>query len=750
MATTNPFSIFKQIKNILTGKSVTTSNNTKKNTGNADFDVKKEFNFAYISNELLTGTSVNCKYTDLVVEDDSNSKSTETYFLKFQVREGADDMALDCLNNAIINAIITHQSESHFTEFIGYYIVNIYSKTVMADNEDFFFLTQPSSEYFNKREAKLGVQKKLTNAIELQKLPANSIKTEKLIPLFAQMQELAKYGFTHNDAHLGNLMATEDSYYLIDYGRVRFNKKKLDTIRIIELNSDKIKQILEKEKKDTYFSNYITNDPTPHDLKYMFDISTICLNIIFHNIVIEYDKYILIGGGFEIRKTFGLLRIKDIFIKINKKIDWNNLKNSRNPLHIGLYWLINYCDCVSKTSIVLYTKNIIKIDFESIVRNGYMHTYFQYIIIPNTFVYPQNFNFMNNTVQVTKNIISESVKFERPETLPIQSSQQISNPPKNFQQSYDTIIKYYYPDQTKGQAQQVQEKQVQEKQVQPVKDKFLPYSENPKSNATANPTANDKANKDTYFNPDIILRSIGKISNSLKDRVVPMSIDTRIPQSQKSEIPFNTSVTSALALYNAIQNPDKEAIKASFEAWLKEKAQLYLNDIYTRVNQIQSLIVFIYNMKLQDDNASILQNLTAILNKLYEITEKYISAITEKTVYITDVLIAYETEIIGDLFINIQSYIDHITSQDIVINYFFPPQLQRGGDKASFACMRPKTFKRKSTAILNLATLPTEPVPNCLKKAKQIFIEHLICNYPSPPPDWVYKQLFTDNSILKK
>ena len=123
------------------------------------------------------------------------------------------------------------------------------------------------------------------------------------------------------------------------------------------------------------------------------------------------------------------------------------------------------------------------------------------------------------------------------------------------------------------------------------------------------------------------------------------------------------------------------------------------------------------------------------------------------------ILDTYETEIFGETFKYMQNYIDHITQQEVVINYFFPPQHpQRGGNNAALTCRRIRTLGKllSTRGFVRLATmptepLPTEPLPDCVKKAKQIFIEHIICGYPSPPPDWVYDTLDEwEKTLIKK
>lgn len=41
-------------------------------------------------------------------------------------------------------------------------------------------------------------------------------------------------------------------------------------------------------------------------------------------------------------------------------------------------------------------------------------------------------------------------------------------------------------------------------------------------------------------------------------------------------------------------------------------------------------------------------------------------------------------------------------------------------------------FKFKEKSIME---------PRTYELAKKIYIEHLICGYPTPPPDWVYEML---------
>ena len=640
------------------------------NTGNTELNTKIQ-QFAYIPNELLTDTSANCKYTDLVVGD--NTGNAITYFLKFQVKSRADDMALDCLNNAIINFIIgIGIPDSHFTEFIGYYKVNLYTQEVMGDTEpDYFFLNNPGNSYIiRKGKRNLSVQKKLMNSIDLKKLGRTNIDTAKLIPLFAQMKKLGTFGFTHNDAHLGNLMESNSKYYLIDYGRVKFNK---DKISFGFCASQIIQQILQKEPKYNNKSceKCISYDRNSNELKFMFDISTICLNIIFSKIVIDYNReYTISTTNFTITKTVGILGdIKEIIIK-NKSSDWNHLNLSTEILHIGLYWFINYCNCVFNESIIEYTKESIIIDFELIVKNLYMYTHFQYKKISSKFIYPyENINFINN------NIVLEHIK-EMPK----------------FQ------------------------------------EKVLTPDNRP--NTTYNP------------NPNHIFEAIAKTMSDVKYMSLDLNPLVLRQPSEQPKITLNTSVCAALQVYIAAAATATAAdstLAASFEAWLKEKAQLYLNDIYARVNTVQSLIVFINNISLLStapQNIILINNtLFDILNKLYDITTRFINAVNlgqgQGTQQIINVLIAYETEVINGIFNEMKNYIDKITSDPYIQNYFFP--IQRGGNAG----------KNNISKLSNMPIVPEEDNEDklTLSEAKKIYIEHLICGYPTPPPDNVYDTL---------
>jgi hypothetical protein len=629
------------------------------NTGNTDFNTKIK-PFAYIPNELLTGSSANCKSTELVVGD--NTGNTINYFLKFQVKNRADDMALDCLNNAIINFIIKPPA-SHFTEFIGYYKVNLYTQEVMGDTEpNYFFLNNPGASYIiRKGKRNLSVQKKLMNSIELQKLGWVNIDTTKLIPLFAEMKELGTYGFTHNDAHLGNLMQSDSKYYLIDYGRVKFNK---DLIPVTFGAIQTIEQIFAKEPKyrNKDCKNYISNDKNSNKLKFMFDISTICLNIIFSKIVIEYNREYTISN-FTITKTVGILGdIKEIIIK-NGSSSWDHLKFSNDILNIGLYWFIHYCYSVYNESILEYNKKTIIIDFESIVQTKHMYTYFQYKKFSSKFIYPyENIDFNNNTILIKPNL--------------------------NMAE---------FP------------------------DKLLTQTTRP------NPSYNP--------NPQHIFEAIAKTMSDVKNMSIDLNPIVLQQPSEKPKITLNTSVSTALQIYiTAAATAADSTLASSFEAWLKEKAQLYLNDIYARVNTVQSLIVFINNISLLSQAPqhiiSINNILFDILNKLYDITTRFINAVNlgqgQGTQQIINVLIAYENEVINGIFNEMKNYIDKITSDPYIQNYFFP--VQRAGNAS-----------QKFTSKLPIVSQDEEELP--LFEAKKIFIEHLICGYQTSPSDNVYDAL---------
>jgi hypothetical protein len=215
-----------------------------------------------------------------------------------------------------------------------------------------------------------------------------------------------------------------------------------------------------------------------------------------------------------------------------------------------------------------------------------------------------------------------------------------------------------------------------------------------------------------------------------------MSINVNSLKKQVN-ISINTSVLNAIGIYNN-NVVNKSNLKSSFEQWIKEKTIIYLKDLYVKTDQVQNIIktLVFYSNFLNDD---IITNLMKILNTLYTIIDKfYTFFITENKTELNaliQILIDYETNVVDKLFIDMQENINDITANPAIQNIFFP---QQGGSRK----YRKNKKQNGGEVPACLPKLPQQPpeTKTCITP-QQIFIEHLICGYPTPPPKWVFDEL---------
>jgi hypothetical protein len=787
-------------------------------TGDSELDdFLLEHNHYSLSSELLIGNSANCKYTDLIVYEKTNTKKekTITYFLKFQVNPSADNLNIDVINNEIINKFIN--KDSRFTKFIGLYSVNIYTKQdniniiSNSDIKNYFFLTPPAltmSSVFIKKDdpVNLNIQEKLLNAKECSLSNINDILNfDEFRQLFQQMYALGKYGFSHNDAHLSNLMISNNKIYLIDYGRVRFNQITIAPYK-------------HRLSNLSYKKNLIFKTPTDDAFAFMFDISTICMNIICRKLILFHNKPILLES-IEIKTNPGYYGISEISITfkdlqpnqtINKNIILNYLltiiqttnKNNINKLLlIGLYWFIDFVTYFQNLN-TLNNYSTISINFDDLIYNKYMYSYFQYTQLPTNYKCPPEpilnlfVKIFNNTHDPKTTVIINNNTASKPNMTPIQRPQP---PPTNYQPDQKIITRIKRNPSIKKIMQNIdknsQEKYVNEEienilikklkkslprenthqkdqlaQVQqqplpqlaqqtqaPQQQALQPQQQAPQqaqaplqTELQKNLEYIDSRNKIVYQVIIYLIHRLQTISflefDLENESNSAMNVNSISPNRYNITLNANTKKT-----FNTIKkhikkfNHDKNEIELLFIQWVKEKTILYLKDLYTKIQTVQNILQFMYaycptEFQLDD----IHNNLIKILNSLYDTIDTFYQLLTDKPNHLVQILLNYEDDVVGKLFVNMQNYIDTITSNPYIQQYFImqPYQHQQGGELPQLAKFN-QAFLKRGFRNISGVNLPLEKdnLTEKKKKAMQKYTEHLICGYESPPSQWVYEEL---------
>jgi hypothetical protein len=452
---------------------------------------------------------------------------------------------------------------------------------------------------------------------------------------------------------------------------------------------------------------------------------------------------------------------------------FEKLSNSTNILIIGLYWFVHYC---LSFNIISNNNTELTINFGYLVENRYMHSYFQYLKVPSNYTYPANTKVLIPKLNTSLNITQLQIPATPPKlqtitpkptpTKPTPTLQEIlRNPPQEHRQKINQYIRRL------PRLPQLQESppKIIEQIIQATKE---PTPQQQQQLQPQLQTVQDISILNINI-CDVITQIINKISEATPQTIEKMSTDVPLAtyqqmsitiQQQKSNtnmpdqpsiiIPINTSVINAVIIYKT--NPNLE-LESSFKQWIKEKTISYLKDLYAKTDLVQNIIktlVFCPGFIDKQDN-SIITNLMRILNQLYTIIDEFYkffiiqSTQPQNLKSLIDILIDYETNVIDILFIEMQNYINFITADKAIQDIFFPQQqpIGEGGSRKSYKNKKQHGGERQLCFPKCLIT--TQPLmqsPNCitdkeLQLAKQTFIEHLICGYPTPAPYKVYAAL---------
>lgn len=261
----------------------------KKDSFRAWLEYKSKWNIDLLNapEKTLGGSSANCEITSL------NAIGGE-HFVKCQVRETADDILNDIVNNVILEFYLGQVGyEKYITKIIAcvqspvvddLLIVN-YSPTLPRSPEDPYPIPIPLSLPY-PIPSPTCIQKQLY-AIELDREVPATFRTKpfhiKIVNLFLTLFFLGRTcWFLHNDAHLGNIMVENATgqLVLIDYGRCLFHHSKVSThilAKAVEFKKDL------GRGAEPFNYNLMMDEAQwlkPHQSGFLQDISTITMNIL--------------------------------------------------------------------------------------------------------------------------------------------------------------------------------------------------------------------------------------------------------------------------------------------------------------------------------------------------------------------------------------------------------------------------------------------------------------------------------------
>jgi hypothetical protein len=368
---------------------------------------------------LLYGSSANCKQATITV-------GKNNYFIKFLVDFEKDNLLIEDLNGDIMSSL----KNNIFTNYIDSFCTFINKTTITdliyqddartEDNEfsifEYSFTPNQSAETTNsvikdypkekieQINVPISIQEKLTDYISLHNyLSEKTINIPYLLSIlnnfFDDLSSIGeKHGFIHNDAHLENIMINNDSIKIIDYGRSLFNIDSLtDTDidnKISKINKQNQCFLKKQIVKTTVYDEFVCYVKPPSSASknygYMFDIATISMNILTTNsdILLYYNQ----------NSKYNVSFILDNFYPsqiIITQID--NKTSSLDALWLerGVKWFLEYCILLNSNSILTKEPNKYTIDFDYLVTNSYMHSFYQFLQVSN-FHYEQ----MANTYKI--------------------------------------------------------------------------------------------------------------------------------------------------------------------------------------------------------------------------------------------------------------------------------------------------------------------------------------------------------------
>lgn len=372
-------------------------------------------------------------------------------FIKVQVYEESDNICYDIMNNYIINYInIEYKNKFEcFTFLVGcsltkFKYVKYFNYSFLEDNTHKESAIYKSFNYVPIEYCVKLMQQVYVRGPLLKDTPYRKIHYEPILKLFTQLQMIGlEFGFAHRDAHLSNIIfnETKQQFVLVDYGRAKFEKdvvtKAFEYLTdkylndptsnlspifsgISSINTHDTNNVLRDQsaQQDTTLERYNRLNSVfsgvygehGNMLTYIYDISTISLNLLFNNIakkqepVADLAKYRVFGYedrsslyGWKNKEDKWMHFILDIYTNVQKNLDeqfiYLKWKYQNNPhiaiLFDGLHFFLDFLIEIDKQNndvdhpivdIKQFENHVqYTINFGMVKEQLLMHEYFQYM-----------------------------------------------------------------------------------------------------------------------------------------------------------------------------------------------------------------------------------------------------------------------------------------------------------------------------------------------------------------------------------
>ena len=366
-----------------------------------------------LTNEQLISTSSNCMYTFLQHLTHDNRLLGE-YFLKFQVsnstRSDVDKLLIDNIYGYVLTKILQCNSFSKYINcFMGFVTNdNVFDMDRIINRKDLGFIRDSE----RVRRVPVNVQQKLEGYESLTEfvrsctnLSDNEAFFKWFLDLYNDLSNIGqKHGFVHNDCHLGNIMYNvNEGCKMIDFGRTYLL---WDTITLSDKEVTEMKNVIVKSgerlpmkpfafkelMKTEYEKEYSFVSPSTYS--YMYDLSTMVMNILYEMNVEDLCRFCLDTGivvQFQDSKKDSILtsplhviRYRIVEIRESEDPVYDRLKR-RLPIMMGLYWFVGYATmfgyALKKRFKIARDKDIYlyRINFQRMILEGVQYTYFHYM-----------------------------------------------------------------------------------------------------------------------------------------------------------------------------------------------------------------------------------------------------------------------------------------------------------------------------------------------------------------------------------
>jgi hypothetical protein len=248
-------------------------------------------------NPMLRGNSANAKFCEMMgYLPDGTQKPI---FAKFQISERGDSMLVDNINGFILNKVLTPATKGYFMEFIDscrtcirsngvFPLEDMNPNTASTDSgacvPTNVLCAMIQNNYSGFRHARVSFHGLIKGTGNLADYITNGVRNNTIdtvhlanmvANLFLAMKDVSsRSGFTHNDAHLGNILVKTndngtDSLVLIDYGRVMF----VPSMTAVKILEDVLSQRMQLELAKHFTDDYCARYKAPNYNKFLMSTS---------------------------------------------------------------------------------------------------------------------------------------------------------------------------------------------------------------------------------------------------------------------------------------------------------------------------------------------------------------------------------------------------------------------------------------------------------------------------------------------